>query len=463
MSAGAPPLEAPRARLLLTAIADLPTHPAAADAAALVHCGAGVSRSATLVAMYLMRSRTGWTAKRALDCVKGARSMVCPNDGFYRVLCALEAGLGIPEHERCAALGGVGRAPAAGGPCAGRSRVAQAATPRSARVPTLTPAPTLSSLPAPSNFPVPASITLSTTPRTDPTATTGFAGNDAPEVKLAKDAAGDKVAVVMLDAAGRPAGGGAPGGSGGGGGAAAAAAAAAARGGREGGADSQEARRREAGGQRGSRSRSRERRGDRERDPDRRRSRSRSRDRDRGRRRSRSRSRNRRGSRSRDRRRSRSRDRRRSRSRSRERGAPAAAAAPPAAPPADPVAAAAAAAAAAGKKGWLLAVAVAKPEGPVGQLLLGPIGPTQRITLGRAPPPACDVVLEHASVSRQHAALTVDGRGGVSLTDLGSAHHTKVGDTWIKPHAPKSVPVGGVMRFGASTRTYTLARVERVG
>lgn len=107
-------------------------------------------------------------------------------------------------------------------------------------------------------------------------------------------------------------------------------------------------------------------------------------------------------------------------------------------------------------------VDVSKPEGAVGKLVLGPVGLHQRIVFGRAPPPACDVVLEHLSVSRQHAALTVDDRGGVLLTDLGSAHGTKLGDTWIKAQSPRKVAVGAVMRFGASTRMYKLERVEKV-
>jgi hypothetical protein len=67
--------------------------------ATLVHCGAGVSRSATLAAVYLMRSKS-WPAKRAVDAIKAVRSMVLPNDGFWRVMCALEEGLGIPVHDR---------------------------------------------------------------------------------------------------------------------------------------------------------------------------------------------------------------------------------------------------------------------------------------------------------------------------------------------------------------------------
>ena len=64
--------------------------------AVLVHCGAGVSRSATLVMMYLMR-RNSWSAARARGYVVERRSVVCINDGFYMTLCALEPQLGIAE------------------------------------------------------------------------------------------------------------------------------------------------------------------------------------------------------------------------------------------------------------------------------------------------------------------------------------------------------------------------------
>lgn len=65
-----------------------------AAAAVLVHCGAGVSRSACLVMMFLMRSRR-WSAQQARDHCIAARSLVCPNDGFWQLLCALEGPLGI--------------------------------------------------------------------------------------------------------------------------------------------------------------------------------------------------------------------------------------------------------------------------------------------------------------------------------------------------------------------------------
>eukprot|EP00898_Chlorokybus_atmophyticus_P002516 jgi/Chlat1/3265/Chrsp22S03519 len=51
----------------------------------LVHCGAGVSRSATLVVAWLMRCK-GWTAEKALEYTKRGRSVVAPNEGFMKAL-----------------------------------------------------------------------------------------------------------------------------------------------------------------------------------------------------------------------------------------------------------------------------------------------------------------------------------------------------------------------------------------
>lgn len=68
----------------------------AAGHAVLVHCGAGVSRSAALCIGHLMQ-RHAWTAQKALEHVKSGRSITQPNDGFWRALCDLERTLGISE------------------------------------------------------------------------------------------------------------------------------------------------------------------------------------------------------------------------------------------------------------------------------------------------------------------------------------------------------------------------------
>ncbi|KXZ47911.1 hypothetical protein GPECTOR_32g524 [Gonium pectorale] len=264
--------------------------------AVLVHCGAGVSRSATLVVMYLMRHHA-WSAARARAHVVSRRSAVCLNDGFWRTLCGLEAALGIAE-------------------------------------------------------------------RSDPNATSGFRGADAPgggrggdgpdsedggrlargAVAVSKDAAGGRVPVRML-----------------------------------GPKEAQE-----AGGKRG-----------------------------------------------------------RGEEGSVEGGAEKRART----------------AGSGSGGGVVLRFEVRKPEGLVGVLEVGPLRPGQRCVLGRQPD--CDVVLEHASISRQHAALTVDRGGAVSLTDLQSGHGTKVGDTWLRPNAPRQLSALAALRFGASTRSYTLTAISK--
>ncbi|KAI8809257.1 protein-tyrosine phosphatase-like protein [Cladochytrium replicatum] len=57
----------------------------------LVHCAAGVSRSATLVLAYLISSRYfALELPEALDLVKKQRPIVCPNSGFYQKLVELQ-------------------------------------------------------------------------------------------------------------------------------------------------------------------------------------------------------------------------------------------------------------------------------------------------------------------------------------------------------------------------------------
>jgi protein-tyrosine phosphatase len=51
--------------------------------AVLVHCAAGVSRSASVVIYYIMR-HFRWSFAKALAHVKAKRSVICPNDGFMR-------------------------------------------------------------------------------------------------------------------------------------------------------------------------------------------------------------------------------------------------------------------------------------------------------------------------------------------------------------------------------------------
>lgn len=71
----------------------------AAGRGVLVHCGAGSSRSAAICAAYLMRKqRIG--AASAVRALLDVRSTVCPNEGFWRQLCAFEKEAGVPPAQR---------------------------------------------------------------------------------------------------------------------------------------------------------------------------------------------------------------------------------------------------------------------------------------------------------------------------------------------------------------------------
>jgi hypothetical protein len=58
--------------------------------ACLVHCGAGISRSATLVIAYMMR-KSKWPLDKALKHVQACRSAVRPNNGFMQALRDFES------------------------------------------------------------------------------------------------------------------------------------------------------------------------------------------------------------------------------------------------------------------------------------------------------------------------------------------------------------------------------------
>lgn len=90
---------------------------------------------------------------------------------------------------------------------------------------------------------------------------------------------------------------------------------------------------------------------------------------------------------------------------------------------------------------------------------------------GRLPQPACDVPLEHPSISRYHAILQFirneesNEEGGDSnaqlatgwyVYDLGSTHGTFVNKQRAVPRTYLAVKTGDFLRFGASTRQFIL-------
>jgi len=59
---------------------------------ALVHCAAGISRSATLVIVYLVKHEA-MTLRDAYELVRARRPVICPNNGFWHQMIAFERAL----------------------------------------------------------------------------------------------------------------------------------------------------------------------------------------------------------------------------------------------------------------------------------------------------------------------------------------------------------------------------------
>ncbi|CAM0910526.1 unnamed protein product [Alopecurus aequalis] len=72
--------------------------------------------------------------------------------------------------------------------------------------------------------------------------------------------------------------------------------------------------------------------------------------------------------------------------------------------------------------------------------------------------PACEFVLDHQSVSRQHAAVVPHKNGSVYVIDLGSVHGTFVANERLTKDSPVELEVGQSLRFAASTRAYVLRK-----
>jgi len=83
---------------------------------------------------------------------------------------------------------------------------------------------------------------------------------------------------------------------------------------------------------------------------------------------------------------------------------------------------------------------VSKEGAVVGRLALSLRSATQRCLVGRHPD--CDVHLEHLSVSRHHAELTLDYAGHLVLTDLGAGRRAEeVSDDALRMLHVLGVPI----------------------
>jgi pSer/pThr/pTyr-binding forkhead associated (FHA) protein len=72
----------------------------------------------------------------------------------------------------------------------------------------------------------------------------------------------------------------------------------------------------------------------------------------------------------------------------------------------------------------------------------------------------CDIVLQHLSISRLHAAIVHHEKGATYLVDLRSAHGTFVDGMRLTALTPTLVAHGSVIKFGGSSRSYAFKSFE---
>jgi len=75
-------------------------------------------------------------------------------------------------------------------------------------------------------------------------------------------------------------------------------------------------------------------------------------------------------------------------------------------------------------------------------------------------PDACDIQMDHPSISRQHAAVVNAEDGCLFIADLDSAQQTTVNKKPLTPRTFERLFVGDIVRFGASTRMYIVCGPE---
>jgi DNA-binding NtrC family response regulator len=74
-----------------------------------------------------------------------------------------------------------------------------------------------------------------------------------------------------------------------------------------------------------------------------------------------------------------------------------------------------------------------------------PLPDRGKVSIGRSD--AVDVRIDHRSVSREHALLTIDR--GLTIEDLGSANGTRVRDARLEPRRPREVSLGEPIDLGS--------------
>jgi len=87
---------------------------------------------------------------------------------------------------------------------------------------------------------------------------------------------------------------------------------------------------------------------------------------------------------------------------------------------------------------------------------LPPIGIAERAVWVIGRQPTCDIVLEHGSLSREHAVLQFRSNGSLYVFDLASTHGTFLNKQRLDPHTYVPLKNGDFLRFGASTRQYVV-------
>lgn len=83
------------------------------------------------------------------------------------------------------------------------------------------------------------------------------------------------------------------------------------------------------------------------------------------------------------------------------------------------------------------------------------LGSKAALIFGRNPETA-DVLLEHPSISRRHAAVIHDGKGGLFLYDFGSTHGTFLDGRRVEGRTAIELREGSTVKFAESSRSYIL-------